>query len=95
MSEYTPIPSNSLGIYLDTWGCGSECCGAMYFRIRSKNNPYHETLWESDTLYYEDATKEEIQELREELIAAANYYGITLIDIDDDCIWDWEGLWDR
>jgi hypothetical protein len=89
MTEYAPIPSNSLGVYLDTFSCEPSCCGAMYFIIKSKNNQYPETLWVGDTLYYENATKEEIQELREELMEAANYYCITLIDIDSDCIWDW------
>ena len=93
MTNYEPVPDSSSKVSLNRWSCEPECCGAVYFYVRCKRqqSPYYETLWESDTLYYEDATKEEIQELREEVIEAANYYNIDLIDIDHDCVWDWEG----
>lgn len=99
MSDYKPIPQDSTKVYLDNFSCGTDCCGCIYFIIWS-NTPqkiipdrfYRKRLWESDTLYYEDASKEEIQELREEVIAAANHYGITLVDIDSDCLWDWESI---
>lgn len=90
---YNSIPQNTKKIYLEIWSCGPECCGAAHFNIWA-NVPGHVMryeLWSSSTIFYEDHDKDEIQDLREEVIEAAAHYGIELIDIDDDCIWDWEG----
>lgn len=93
MAEYKPIPQNSIKVYLEIWSCGSECCGMAYFNIWSqqKDNPYRNKLWSSYSVSYEDLSKEELEELRQEVIDAANHYGIILSDINEDCIWDWEG----
>jgi len=92
--EYQPISEWAERLYLDVWSCGPECCGAYYVAIYATVKDRCGTqLWESEwrTFWYDGSDKEEIAELRQEVIAAADHYGIKLVDIDDDCIYDWEG----
>lgn len=92
---YKSIPQNADKVYLEIWSCGPECCGAAHFNIWA-HVPGHVMryeLWTSDTFFYDwdDDYKERLQDLREEVIEAAQRYEIELIDIDEDCLWDWEG----
>jgi len=86
---YKPIPKDAKLVYLGMFGCGPECCDAVYVYIRSDKV----VLWESDSLYFslDGSYKEELEQLRKDTIAACEYYGIIPIDIDDDCVYDWEG----
>ena len=92
MTNYEPVPENSDIVYLDYTSCEPSCCGAIHFVIYSESVDinFRKALWESDTLYYEDYTKEELEELRLEVKEAAKYYNIELVDIEEDCPWDWE-----
>ena len=84
-----PISSDDKFVYLDMLSCGPECCDAVTFYISSNKR----RLWESTSLYfgYGKEYDKELDELRKEVIAACEYYGIVPINIEDDCVYDWEG----
>ena len=90
---YKPIPENANKVYLEIWSCGPECCGLAHFNVWAEveGHPVRYGLWSSDTVCYEDLNKDETQELREETLEAGKHYGLTMVDIEEDCIWDWEG----
>ena len=91
MKQYKPIPEKATKIWLGCWGCGDpECCDAYYIEIRSDMGQLWESSWGS-YLGFEKGFDEEIQEIREETILACKFYEITPINIEDDCIYDWEG----
>ena len=92
---YALIPKGTEKIYLEMWGCGPECCDTYVARIYAnvKGEMLRRELWESKwyTFWYCEGGKDNIFELRQEVIEVASHYDIELVDIDDNCIWDWEG----
>jgi hypothetical protein len=93
---YKPIPEGATKVYLDSFSCDTNCCGAIYFYISASipsNRPFMRniTLWKSTSFFYVDDTAEELEELRQSVKHACEHYGIEPVDIEDSCVFDWEG----
>ncbi len=88
MSKYKPLPENATDLSLSYTSCDPTCCGAITFHIRGNKTGH---LWDSSTLFYENCSNKDIEDLRKEVVEACNYYGLKLTeDINDNCFWDWE-----
>jgi hypothetical protein len=82
MKHYKPIPEDLEEIYLTSFSCEPECCGAIFFKIialtKSKSRI---ELWHSPSLYY-DSSKEEKREFREIMRDAVEHYNLS-VDLDN------------
>lgn len=90
MEEYKPIKDGTTRIWLDSWACGDpECCNSYYACIKSDQGP----LWESNWGYelWGEEFKKEMEEIREETLAACEHYGIEPKYMEENCVHDWEG----
>lgn len=90
MNHYQPIPEDLDKIYLNSFSCGPECCAAIFFTIiaLTKSNRRIE-LWISESFFYIDSSKEELDEFRKTMQGAVDYYKLN-VSLDSDCVFDWE-----
>lgn len=90
MKHYKPIPEDLEEIYLTSFSCEPECCGAIFFKIitltKSKSRI---ELWMSESFLYADSSKEELGEFRKTIQEAVDYYKLNA-SLNSDCVFDWE-----
>ena len=86
---YKPVPEDLDEIHLNSFACGRDCCGAVYFVIMASTKSDQQIrLWKSPSFFYFD-DKEELNEFRKVVQEAADYYKLN-VDLDYDCVFDWE-----
>lgn len=90
MKHYEQIPENLDKIYLNSFYCDPDCCGAIFFIIiaLTKSNKRIE-LWQSDSFYYAESSKEDLDKFRKTMQKAIDYYKLN-VNLDSDCVFDWE-----